>query len=285
MAADEIGAPRGWNIDALRILLDALTVMGFLEKSLGRYFVPRVNRELLSKDDARMVPHIVRHAASGWHAWSSLTTRIVGDGTLPRVNDAEHFVGTMQAVSQQLAPGIAALERPETGRSFLDVGGGSGAYTIAFLDRDRTLAATILDGPEILQITKSYLERAGYAELVKLVAADFVADEWPRNQDLVLLSAVVHNQTPINRESMFGRAFDALISGGRLVIRDHIMSEDRLLPRAGALYAVQLLVRNQGGSTYTFSEIRNGLERAGFRDIRLLQDGERMNGVIEAFRP
>ena len=285
MTAEEIAAPRAWNVDALKVLLDALTVMGFLEKSLGRYFVPRVNRELLSMDDPRMVPHIIRHAAYGWRSWSNLTARIVGEGTPPTMDEAGHHVGAAHVVSQQLAPGIAALVRPETGRRFLDVGGSSGAYTIAFLDRDKTLEATILDRPEILPITQRYLARVGYQEKVRLVAADIVVDEWPPNQDLILLSAVVNTQSLANCETIFSRAFRSLAPGGRVVIRDHIMSEDRLLPRAGALYAVQLLVCTDGGTTYTFQEIRKSLDRAGFRDIRLLQDGERMNGVIEAFKP
>jgi hypothetical protein len=41
----------------------------------------------------------------------------------------------------------------------------------------------------------------------------------------------------------------------------------------------------QSGSTYSFSEIRRGLETAGFKVVRLVQDGERMNGVVEAFKP
>ena len=44
------------------------------------------------------------------------------------------------------------------------------------------------------------------------------------------------------------------------------------------------LVTINGGTTHTFQEIRKGLDNAGFRDVRLLQDGERMNGVIEAFK-
>lgn len=63
------------------------------------------------------------------------------------------------------------------------------------------------------------------------------------------------------------------------------MSEDRSRPRAGTLFAVHMLVCTQGGSTYSFSEIRRGQATAGFKDVRLVQDGERMNGVVEAFKP
>jgi len=69
------------------------------------------------------------------------------------------------------------------------------------------------------------------------------------------------------------------------VLRDHVMSENRLRPRAGVLFNVHMLVCTPEGRTYTFSEIRRGLERVGFIDVRLVQDGERMNGIVEAFKP
>jgi predicted O-methyltransferase YrrM len=285
MTAEDIASLHSWDVNALRVLLDALIVMGFLEKRLGRYFVPRVNRELLSPEDSRMVPAIMRHAASGWHAWSNLTARIVGFGTKPRFDTTACLVKTMHAISQQLAPGIAALVRPEMGRRFLDVGGGSGVYTIAFLERDRSLQATILDRPEVLRITEGYLLRAGYEGRVQLVAGDFVTDEWPAQQDLILLSAVIHTQSLAHCYAMFERAYRALAPGGRIVIRDHIMSEERVFPRTGALFAVHVLVCTEEGRTYSFSEIRRGLAAAGFQDTRLIHDGERMNGIVEAFRP
>ena len=112
MTAEEIATPRGWEIRALSVLLDALTVMGFLEKRLGRYFVPRVNRDLLAPGDARLVREIIRNSASGWHSWSTLTSRIVGTGVQSTSLDAASFIATMHAMSQPLAPGIAALVRP-----------------------------------------------------------------------------------------------------------------------------------------------------------------------------
>jgi hypothetical protein len=46
-----------------------------------------------------------------------------------------------------------------------------------------------------------------------------------------------------------------------------------------------MLVGTVGGGTYTFEEIRDGLSRAGFGPIRLLRPGERMDALVEAFRP
>lgn len=80
------------------------------------------------------------------------------------------------------------------------------------------------------------------------------------------------------------RSHDALVPGGRLVIRDHVMSPDRTTPRSGALFAINMLVGTDAGGTFTFDEISSWLLEAGFERPRLLRDGERMDALVEAFR-
>jgi len=285
LSAREIAEPRHWNAEALGALLDALTVMGFLEKTLERYVVARVNRDLLSDDDSRKMSHIIRHAASGWDSWSGLTARVTNGGELQVGPELAHAAEAAHAAVQPLASGIAALVRPESGRRFLDVAAGSGAFTIAFLDRDRGLRGTILERAEVLEVTRLHLHDEDYDGQVELVASDFVSEPWPKEQDLVFLSAILHMRPPTECRTMITHAFNCLNSGGRIVIRDHVMSEDRLVPRAGTLCTVQMLVTATGGAPRTFAEMREWLLSAGFRDVRVLQDGERVNGLVEAFKP
>jgi SAM-dependent methyltransferase len=285
LTVEEIAGSHGWDTRALRILLDALTVIGLVDKRNGRYSTTELSAEMLSRDGAYSVLDSALHGAELWHRWSSLTDRVVGTGKRAAYDPVRAFVGTMELMAPRLAPGIAALVRPEKGRRFLDLGGGGGAYTAAFLQRDRTLEATILDRPEVLPICAEYLREADCLEDVRLVAGDLTQDELPDGQDLVLLSAIVHSLSLDQNLNLFQRVFRALLPGGRVIIRDHVMSADRLQPRAGALFAVNMLVCTEGGSTYTMQELKERLESAGFTEIRLLQDGERMNAVVEALRP
>ena len=67
---------------------------------------------------------------------------------------------------------------------------------------------------------------------------------------------------------LFSKAFDALNPGGQIVIQDHIMSEDRTTPLAGALFSLNMLVGTRAGDTFTESEIRKWMTDAGFAKIR-----------------
>ena len=70
-----------------------------------------------------------------------------------------------------------------------------------------------------------------------------------------------------------------------LLIRDHIMDEQRTLPPEGAMFAINMLVNTRGGHTYTFNEVKQGLKEAGFTDARLLRSGERMDCIVGAVKP
>jgi predicted O-methyltransferase YrrM len=282
---DHVAEEYGWDAWALRSLLDALTVMGYLTKTLESYTVASCNRSLLDPDDDRGVVSAIYSAASAWKSWTNLTQRIVGNGRLPQIDSSKARASTLHAIDEKLAPGLAALVRPETGRRFLEVGGGSGAYTAAFLARDRALRATILDFPEMIEHTRGYLRAAGCEGLVELCEGEPTRMQWPEDQDLVLLSALIHDMSPSECDVIYGKAFRSLAAGGRVIIRDHIMSENRLRPRAGVFFNLHSLVCSAAGRTYTFAEIRRALSASGFVESRIIQDGERMNGIVEAYKP
>lgn len=285
LTVEQLAEPRGWDPRALRILLDALVAIGLLVKRAGTYSTTTLSHEFLSRDGAMTILDSALHGAELWHNWSQLTSRVVGKGTPPKRDPVRAFIGTMHLLSPRIAPGIAALVRPELARRFLDVGGGSGAYTMAFLTRDRTLEATLLDLPEVLPICREHLIEGDFADQVRLVPGDLTKDPLPGEQGMVFLSAVIHMLAMGQVKDLFERCFQALVPGGRVVIRDYVMSPDRLQPRAGALFAANMLASTEGGDTYTFVEIRDALAQSGFVDVRLLQDGERMNAVLEAYRP
>ena len=117
-----------------------------------------------------------------------------------------------------------------------------------------------------------------------LVGGDFETDPLPPGHDLAFVSAILHQNSPGENLALCRRIHEALVPGGRIVIRDHVMQPDRTRPRAGALFAINMLVGTAGGGTYTFDEITGGLRQAGFERVRLVQPGERMDALVEAFK-
>jgi SAM-dependent methyltransferase len=293
LGTDEIAARLGPGTDrrALTVLLDALSALGLLQKAEGRYRTEPSLAPLLTPDAPGSVLPMMLHQASLWWTWSTLTEKVAGEGkhaTERSYSDPRQlraFIGAMHVVGTPVADRLVAAIDPGEATSLLDVGGGPGTYTLAFLRASPRLRATLFDRPDVVEMARERIAGAGLLDRVSLVAGDFYQDALPGGHDVALLSAIIHQNSPAQNLALYRKVLAALRPGGRLVIRDHIMEPDRTRPPAGALFAVNMLVGTSGGGTYTFEEVEQSLKEAGFVGVRLLQRGERMDGLVESFKP
>jgi len=292
LSARELAATLGGDPRAVTILLDALGALGLLRKSRERYRCPPTLYALLARDTADSVRPMLLHLTGLWQRWSELTALVLGDpqararALAPRNGDRTRaFIEAMHVVGRELATQVVRVVKPTRARSLLDVGGGPGTYTAAFLRAVPGLRATLFDLPAVIEIARQRLRENGLLDRVRFVAGDFYTDELPAGHDVALLSAIIHQNSPQQNIDLFRKVWRALQPGGRLIIRDHILHPSRTNPRAAAVFAVNMLCGTAGGNVYTYREIRTALAAAGFVRVRLLQKSDhRMNGLVEAFR-
>ncbi len=283
LSAEQIAGRIGADLRALTIVLDALAAMGLLIKENDTYKTePSAARMLSSESPAAILP-MIRHSADLWDRWGQLTHRVAG----PREKEKSMraFIGAMHVVGSTLAPHIVSLVGISDARRLLDVGGATGTYTIAFLEAEPQMRATLFDLPQVIEMARERVSTAGMLDRVTLVAGDYRKDPLPAGHDLAFVSAIIHQNSPAENLTMFRKIFAALDPGGRIVVRDHILSPDRTHPRSGALFAVNMLVGTEGGNSYTETEIRDALEQAGFVGVRIIHPDTRMDGLMEGFRP
>jgi predicted O-methyltransferase YrrM len=292
LPAREVAGRLGAETRGLTILLDALSAMGLLDKQGELYQCSFPASRFLSADAPDSVLPMVLHMAGLWRRWSGLTSIVrraqVSDQVTASFRDVDElsaFIGAMDVIAKPLAARIVADVHHGPSRALLDVGGASGTYTIAFLQAAPEMKATLFDKPEVIEIARRHLQKAGILDRVSLVPGDFYRDQLPAGHDLAFISAIIHQNSPEQNVSLFRNVFRSLNRGGRVVIRDHVMEPDRTRPKEGALFAVNMLVSTPAGRTYTYDEIKACLEQAGFIEVRLLQKGEHMDALVEAFKP
>ncbi len=292
LSAKEAASRVGADLRALTILLDGLAAMGLLVKRKDKYQCSPAISPLLSKDSPGTILPMVLHMAHLWERWSALSKTVQGSGAperpaggIRKEDEQQAFIEAMHVVAAPLAPQIVAAVGPGLSSSLLDVGGGSGTYTLAFLQAVPEMKATLFDRPKVVEMARKRLKEARVLNRVTLVSGDFYRDELPPGHDLAFLSAIIHQNSPEQNLNLFVKVFRSLERAGRIVIRDHVMSPDRTHPREGAVFAVNMLLGTTGGGTYTFGEIKEGLRQAGFIRVRLLQGGEHMDALVEAFKP
>ncbi|MEW6443975.1 MAG: methyltransferase [bacterium] len=289
-AAEETARELGLDPRGTARLMDALVALGLLEKQAGRYGTT-AQGTLLSAAHPESVLPMVLHLGRQWRLWSGLTEAVARGGSPDRQaphftgEDQKNFIGAMHVAGRALAREIAAAYDTGPFRRLLDVGGGSGSYTIAFLERNPSLQGTLFDLEEVIPLADQRLRAEGLRARVELVGGNFYEDELPRGCDLALLSAIVHQNGPDENVELYRKVLRALEPGGVLLIRDFIMDESRTVPAAGTLFALNMLVSTRRGDTYTFAEVRDTLERAGFGKVRQVRGGQLMDALVEARAP
>jgi 2-polyprenyl-3-methyl-5-hydroxy-6-metoxy-1,4-benzoquinol methylase len=149
----------------------------------------------------------------------------------------------------------------------LDVGGGSGAYSIAFARASAALRSEILDLPTVLPIAEGHIAEAGLADRVTTRAGDLRRDELGAGYDLVLLSSICHMLGPEENRGLLSRCARALAPGGRVVVSDFVLDEDGTGPRQAVLFSLNMLVGTPAGRSYRESEYRAFFREAGLADV------------------
>jgi len=291
VTASSVAGTLGIDGRATETLLNALVALGLLGKRDGAYANSPVAERFLvaeARDDARAA---LQHNTSLWRTWSTLTEvlrsgRCVGHEEMGNRGDSwtTPFIAAMHRNASLRAPAVVKAVGAHGVRRLLDVGGGSGAYAIAFARADPTLQADVFDLATVVGIADRHITEAGLSGRVRTRVGDLRRDSFGSGYDLGLLSAICHMLGPDENRDLLRRVFAALAPGGRVVIQDHLMSDDKTTPRAGALFAVNMLVGTPSGSTYSATEYERWLREAGFAGPRQLPLPP-PNGLLIATRP
>ncbi|MGO9239558.1 MAG: methyltransferase [Bryobacteraceae bacterium] len=262
-------------------LLNALVSIGALTKRDGVYHNTGETARFLVTSSPDCLRAGLLHSVHLWETWNTLTERVrTGTPHEERVNETRRpewtraFIAAMDQRARGEAGHVAQAVPAQDARRMLDIGGGSGIYSIAFARAYPELMVDVFDLPAVVQLTQEYVRAAGLAERIGTRSGDMRTDELGAGYDLALLSAICHMFSPEENQELFGRCYRALAPGGRLLMRDFILDPDGTRPRHAALFALNMLVNTPHGSTYTEAEYTEWLKGAGFSRVERVQPPE-----------
>jgi len=259
-------------------LLNALCALKVLKKSGDKYKNSPDAAQYMVKGKSDYQAGLM-HTVHLWNSWDTLTDAVRNGGLVRQRpvegRDDEWFVAFIAAMH-----GRAAKEAPQlvsrldlTGVSrVLDVGGGSGAFSMAFVRASESIRATVFDLPNVVSLIQGYIEKEGLGHLIDTVAGDYNKDELPQGYDLAFLSAIIHSNSPKQNQALFTKISDALNPGGKIVVSDFIMNDDRTSPSFGAIFALNMIVNTPGGDTFTESEVKSWMKAAGMSFVERNDD-------------
>ena len=177
-----------------------------------------------------------------------------------------HFTASLWPAERRTSRPLLAerASLPAEARLLLDVGGGTGIYSIAFLQKYPRLRAhrASTDRPEVLKVAKEMADAHGVADRLETRPADMFADALPGDADVVLLSNILHDWDIPECRTLIGRCANALRTGGQLLIHDVFLNDPLDGPLPIALYSAALFCLTEGRA-YSAAEYRGWLREAG----------------------
>lgn len=254
-------------------LMNALVALGFLRKVHGKFYNAENASHYLVKGKPEFMGGLF-HSLGLWQTWSSLTDAVrKGKSVAERKPSAsgvdwqEAFIAAMHYRGVKEAKVLAMMLDLSKAKWMLDVGGGSGTFSMEFIKQNPQMTATVFDLPDIIPITKRYIAQENLTDKITFLGGNYLEDDFGKNYDLIFLSAIVHINNYDENMRLIKKCYDALNGGGQIIIKDWVMNDERTEPAGGAFFALNMLVGTRSGDTFTENEIKDWLTNAGIKKI------------------
>jgi SAM-dependent methyltransferase len=247
-----------------RILADAMTALGFLEKSQDGYRNTETTQAFLSgRGHADLRPWARFWNRISYPAWTGLDATVRSGTSMKRGHDftaeeSEIFSKGVEAFTRGAAMGLVSNYDFARHRKVLDVGGGTGSFLQTILDHHPRLHATLFETPSTAAVARSL------HPTFEIVEGDVLSSPLPEGSDAVILANVVHYFGPEKNLRILNRLRKAIAPRGRLLLVDFWTDATKTQPPMAALMAGEFAVLQPEGDVYSVDEVKGWLAQTGF---------------------
>lgn len=291
----EIAAACSASKRGVRILCDFLTIQGILRKDSDGYHLTPESAQFLSKRSPAYIGGVtgfLLHPAQ-LRAFENLTAAVRSGSAAPRDCSIDSSDGSMwvafargmQPLMQMPARFTAQAIGPlDEGASVLDIAAGHGMFGIEMARMNPGTQVSGLDSPDVIAIARENAAKFGVGERYTGIPGDAFTTDLGGPYDVALLPNFAHSFGPAQNTQLLQRLHSALKPGGRIALVEFVPNEDRISPPMPAAFSLTMLAQTADGDAYTFDELKEMLESAGFSQVTMVQVEDMPQSVILAHR-
>ena len=280
---EQVAEKTGASARALRILMNALAGLNLLKKDRqGKYsLTPESAAFLLSKNPGTHAGFFGTIAPQIISRWLRLSDIVREGRPAVAVNQetegteffsqlVENIIPMSYPPAQKLADHLKVAKTKNEIR-VLDLAAGSGIWGIALAQKSPGLRVTAVDWAGMIPTTKRITQKFGVGDRFNYVEGDILEANFGSGYDIAILGHILHSEGEDRSRQLLAKTFRALKSRGTIAIAEWLVNDDRTKPLPSLMFAVQMLVNTEKGDTFSFNEIKNWLEKAGFKKVRKVE--------------
>lgn len=162
----------------------------------------------------------------------------------------------------------------------LDLGGGTGIFSIMAAKKFKKMKAVIFDFPQTCKIADEIISMYKLRRRIKTHPGNILRDSFPPGADVILISGVLDGYNEENCRKIIAKAYEYLLTGGVIIIKESIIHDNRSGPLFPVLFSLALLIETEGGDTRSRGEMTQWLKDIGFKRIKY----KTLTGISGKFR-
>ncbi|KNZ40672.1 DUF2284 domain-containing protein [Acetobacterium bakii] len=244
---------------ALNRYLELLISLGLLGQFQTVYYNTLLTKEYLLKESPLYQGDSILWRKNLSSDWNTLKDSLKAGG---RVNflpadisetsmDArrENYIKAMDNVAKLKSADCTTFFNQLKGE-ILDVGTGSGAMALAFLEKFPDTTATLVDIEQILPHTQKIVDQTSFKDRVQYHSCNILEPEWglPKKYKLIILSNIIHAYAEAENELVLKTAANLLAKDGIILIHDFFTEH---FPVKARLSDVNMMLNTYNGKVFS----------------------------------
>jgi O-methyltransferase domain/Dimerisation domain len=281
--AESIAGRIGLHNRGARDFLDALVALGMLDREDGRYRNTPEADVFLDQHKPSYVGGMLGMANERLYPfWGSLTEALK---TGQPQNEAKQggnpfdalyadparlrqFLSAMTGISLGTAQAIAAKFPWREYRTFVDIGCAQGAVPVQLALAHGYLTGAGFDLPPVRPVFEDYVASFKLGDRLRFLTGSFFTDPLP-SADVLIMGHILHDWDLETKGVLLKKAYDALPTGGALIVYEALIDDERRRNAFGLLMSLNMLIETPGGFDFTGADCSAWMRSAGFRQVRV----------------
>ena len=273
---DELQGKIKGDRESLRAALDAGVALKILSKNDEAYQAPESLLECLGREkspayvgewilflQALAAPLLQFGEAIRTGARPGALFEDMSGDALP----ARRMTQAMDAYARSRGIEIADRLDFSQGGTLLDLGCGPGTYSLAIVERNPKIRATLLDLEGPIAEARRIVAARGFTDRVDFIAANAFTYVPAKTYDTVLVSNTLHMIGEEGSKALLKHVYKMVSPGGRLIVQAQYLNDNRTSPRWPALLNLLQRIATPDGRNHAITETSDWMRAAGFTDV------------------